>query len=51
MKWMIAVLTAFFQALLPWVASKSRPTAEDGDPDKQTRDKLRAKVREHWREP
>ena len=48
MKWLIAVLTAFFQALLPWVAKQSRPTAEDADPDRQAKDKLRAKVRKHW---
>ena len=48
MKWLIAVLTAFFQALLPWVAQQSRPTAQDAAPDQQTRDKLRAKVRQHW---
>ncbi len=51
MKWLISVLTAFFQALLPWVAKKSRPTAEDADPDRQTKDKLRAKVRKHWSQP
>jgi len=48
MKWLIAVLTAFFQALLPWVAKQSRPTAQDAAPDQQTRDKLRAKVRKHF---
>jgi len=50
MKWLVAILTAFFQALLPWVA-KQRPTAEDADPDTDVRDKLRAKVREHWSKP
>ncbi len=48
MKWVIAILAAFFQALLPWVASKSRPTAEDADPDRKTRDKLRDRIRKHW---
>ena len=48
MKWVIAILTAFFQALLPWVVRKSRPTAQDADPDLQTRDKLRDSVRKHW---
>ncbi len=47
MKWVIAILTAFFQALLPWV-SKQRPTAQDADPDRPTRDHLRAKVRQHF---
>ena len=50
MKWLVAILTAFFQAFLPWVA-KQRPTAEDADPDTDTRDKLRAKVRKHWSRP
>ena len=45
MKWLIAILTAFFRALLPWVAKQSRPTAEDGDSDTATRNKLRSKVR------
>ncbi len=50
MKWLIAILTAFFRALLPWVATR-RPTAEDADPDRGTRDKLREKVRQHWGKP
>ncbi|HPP28657.1 MAG TPA: hypothetical protein PLV57_19290 [Phycisphaerae bacterium] len=48
MKWLIAILTAFFHALLPWVAKQSRPTAEDGDSDTATRNKLRSKVRKHF---
>ena len=48
MKWLIAILTAVLQALLPWVAKRSRPTAEDADPNRATRDKLRDKVRKHW---
>jgi hypothetical protein len=51
MKWVIAILTALFQALLPWVARKSRPTAEDAEADRDTREKLRAKVRERWGKP
>jgi hypothetical protein len=50
MKWLIAILTALFQALLPWVAQQ-RPTAEDAHPDRPTRDRLRAKVRQHWGKP
>jgi hypothetical protein len=50
MKWVIAILTTFFQALLPWVA-KQRPTAQDAHQDRQTRDRLRAKVRQHWGKP
>ena len=48
MKWFIAILTAILQVLLPWAVKQSRPTAEDADPDRQTRDRLRAKVRKHW---
>ncbi len=48
MKWLVAIITAVLRALLPWVARRSRPTAEDADPDRNTRDKLRAKVRKHW---
>jgi len=47
-QWLVAILTAFFRALLSWVAKQSRPTAEEGGTDEQTKDKLRAKVRKHW---
>jgi hypothetical protein len=50
-KWLIAIVAAFFQALLPWLAKQSQPTAEDADPDRDTRDRLRAKVRKHWGKP
>lgn len=48
MKWLIAILTAFFQALLPWLTKETRPTAGDASRDKTTGDKLRDKVRKHW---
>ena len=48
MNLLAAMLTAIIKALLPWLARKSRPTAQDGDPDIQTRDKLRKKVRDFW---
>ena len=47
-KWLVAILTALFQALLPWLARQSRPTAGSADPDRQTRDRLRDRVRKHW---
>jgi hypothetical protein len=50
MKWLIAILTAFFQALLPWLAKEARPTAGDASQDKTTGDKLRDKVRKHWKD-
>ena len=39
---------AVLRALVPWVVKQSRPTAQDADPDLQTRDKLRDSVRKHW---
>ena len=51
MKWLIAVVTAFFRALLPWLAKQSQPTAEDADPDRATRNRLRDKVRKYWGKP
>ena len=42
------MITAIIKVLVPWLARKSRPTAQDGDPDIQTRDKLRKKVRDFW---
>ena len=51
MKWLIAILTAVFQALLPWIVKQSRPTAEDANPDRETRDKLQNRIRKHWRKP
>lgn len=51
MKWLVAILSALFQALLPWAANQSRPTAGSADPDKRTGDRLRDKVRNHWGQP
>ena len=48
MKWLIAILAAVLQALLPWLVKQSKDTAQDGHPDRRTRDKLRDKVRKHW---
>jgi len=48
MKWLVTILTAFFQAILPWLARRMQPSAEDADPDRDTREKLRAKVRKTW---
>jgi len=51
MKWLVAIITAVLQALLPWLHKQSKPTAEDANPAGEDRDKLRKKVREHWDEP
>jgi len=55
-------MTGLLEALRPIVAlvlgvllelfqRRARPTCEDGDLDRETRDRLRAKVREHWGKP
>jgi len=51
MQWLISLIAAIVRILLPWIVNRSRPTAEDADPDRQTRDRLRAKVRKHWGKP
>jgi hypothetical protein len=51
MKWLVAIITAVLQALLPWLHKQSKPTAEDADPAREDREKLRKTVREHWEEP
>ena len=51
MQWLISLIVAVLRVLLPWAVQQSRPTAEDAHPDQQTRDKLRAKVRQHWGKP
>jgi hypothetical protein len=51
MKWFVAILTAVLQALLPWLTRESRPTAGDANPDRQTRDRLRDRIRKHWGTP
>ena len=51
MQWLISLIAAVVRVLLPWVVNQSRPTAQDAHPDRQTRDRLRAKVRQHWGKP
>ena len=51
MQWLITLIAAVIRVLLPWVVSQSRPTAEDAHPDRQARDRLRAKVCQHWGKP
>jgi len=51
MQWLISLIAAIVRVLLPWVVKQSRPTAEDADPDRKTRDRLRAKVRKLWGKP
>jgi len=48
MQWLISLIVAVLQVLLPWAVKQSRPTAGDADPDRETRDKLRDSVRKHW---
>ena len=51
MKWLVALITAVLQALLPWLHKQSKSTAEDADPAREDHDKLRKKVRERWGKP
>ncbi len=51
MQWLVSLIVAVLRVLLPWVVNQSRPTAEDADPDRQNRDRLRAKVRQYWGKP
>ena len=51
MQWLTGLIVAVLRVLLPWVVNQSRPTAEDADPDQETRDKLRDRIRKHWSNP
>jgi len=51
MQWLMSLIVAVLRVLLPWVVKQPRSTGEDADPDRQTRDRLRAKVRKHWGNP
>ena len=42
------VLALLLGVLLDLFRQRARPTAEDGDPDRELRDRLRAQVRKHW---
>ena len=44
------VLVLLLGVLLELFRRRAWPTSEDADPDTETHDKLRAKVREHWSE-
>ena len=48
MKWLAIILEAVLRALLPVLAEKSQPTAEDADRQTDLRDRLRARVRMTW---
>jgi len=51
MQWMIAILTAVLQVLVPWAAKRSQPTAEDAAPQDELRKRLRDKIRKTWKVP
>jgi len=48
MKWLMTILVPLFQVLLTWLAKNAKPTAVDGQLDKEKRDKLRAQIKKHW---
>jgi hypothetical protein len=43
-----AILHAIIRLFLRALLGTMQPTAEDADPDRALRDRLRAKVRKHW---
>jgi len=45
------IVALVLSVLLELFQRRARPTSEDADPDRETRDKLREKVREHWGKP
>ncbi len=48
MAWLIAILTALLRVLVPAAIAGAAPSATDAEPDRETRDRLRAKIRKHW---
>ena len=42
------VIALVLGVLLDLFSKRARPTAKDGDPDTQLRDRLRARVRQYW---
>ena len=46
-----ALITPGLQTLLPWLHKHSEPTAQDANPARDHRDKLRKNVREHRSKP
>jgi len=44
----ITIIIALLRVFFPALAAASKPTAEAGDPDIETRDALRKRIRETW---
>ena len=42
------VIALVLGVLLDFFSKRAQPSAEDGDPDMQLRDRLRRRVRQHW---
>ena len=48
MKWLVPILTALIQALLPWAVKQKRPVAGDASGDRRIAARLRNRVLRHW---
>ncbi|AQT67952.1 hypothetical protein STSP2_01104 [Anaerohalosphaera lusitana] len=48
MSWLTAMVTVILNVLLKWGEKRSKPSCEDGSPDKDTAKKLRNKIKDHW---
>jgi len=48
MEILVTLIVAIIKALFPWAIEQTKSTAQDGDPDIETRDKLRKQVQSHW---
>jgi len=46
--WLVQLVGLLLRALLPQLAERMRPTAEDAAPSKAEAERLRTRVREHW---
>lgn len=48
MEILVVLIVAIIKALFPWAIEQTKSTAQEGDPDVETRDKLRKQVQKHW---
>lgn len=48
MKWLITIIVGVLRALLPLLAGKLTPTAEDAKRDRNIRERLRERIRRWW---
>jgi hypothetical protein len=48
LKWLVAMMAALLQVLLPAIVEAAKRKSEDARPQPELRDKLRRRVRESW---